>query len=321
MAEHELGFSLHKNHICDVCDEPLGVFVTPSQSAENLRVCRSFECQNVIKKSTVMSPLAFKSFFDHHRSRIKKRQQFILEEKQRVADLKSKHDAEHRLILDEILAADPSLSVDQIQLVEIPSGLTKTMPLESDRLKRYTDFLRDLLDQAKEYSSAKDVPFDDQIELNKKRIAVESRLNERPNEKVISEALCVMCKGGCCPQGKDTAYLSVLTIRRYMDAHSAQTVEEVLNSYLSLLSDSPIANSCINQTNKGCALSRDMRSDLCNGYFCESIVDYQKQAINLDKSLSVLAIQRANTNWNRLESDVEKHVVDKKLFNPEDQGL
>ncbi|MFT5717692.1 MAG: hypothetical protein ACI9T7_001888 [Oleiphilaceae bacterium] len=315
MAEHEFGFLLKKNHTCDVCNEPLSAFVTPAQSAKDLRVCRSFECQNIIKKRTTMSAYAFKCFFDYHRSRIAKRQHFIVEEKQRVADLESKHDEEHQLILDEVLATHLNLSVDHIQLVEIPSGLTKTSPLDSERLKRYTDYLRDLLDQAKEYASVKNVPFDDQLELNKKRMAVDSRLQEGPKEKEISEALCGMCKGGCCPQGKDTAYLSVLTVRRYMDAHPAQSVQDVLNSYLSLLSDTPITNSCINQTSKGCGLSRDMRSDLCNGYFCDSIVAYQKQAKSSLKSPSVLAIQRANTNWNRLDRDVDKHVVDKKIFN------
>ena len=99
-----------------------------------------------------------------------------------------------------------------------------------------------------------------------------------------------------------------------MDIYPTFTAEDVLNSYLSLLSPSTIANSCINQTNKGCGLPRDMRSDICNGYFCESIVVYHKHDGKTDKSHSVLAIQRANTNWNRLAADVDKQVLEQHLF-------
>lgn len=91
-------------------------------------------------------------------------------------------------------------------------------------------------------------------------------------------------------------------------------VEEVLNRYLTRLSKTTITNSCINQTEIGCSLSRDMRSDLCNGYFCDSIVAYQKNAEFTASTSAVLAIQRANTNWNSLEPEVETNVVAKKLF-------
>lgn len=321
MSHNELSITSKKTYICDVCGEPLSTLFTPKQSAGNYCVCRSFECQNIIEKRPTMKPHSFKCFFEFHRSQIKKRKHFISQEKQRVQNLKSKHDSEHQIILDEILATNPSLHADQIQLVEIPSGVLKTSPLGSERLKRYTDYLRGLLDKANEYSNAECVPFDDQLELHEKRMVIDLHLKENPKAKEISEAMCGMCKGGCCTQGKDTAYLSVLTVRRYMDAHPAQSVESVLNDYLSLLSDTPVTNSCINQTNKGCGLTRNMRSDLCNGYFCDSIMAYQKQSESTHKSVSVLAIQRANTNWNRLEPNVDKQVVDKKLFSSENRRV
>ena len=57
-----------------------------------------------------------------------------------------------------------------------------------------------------------------------------------------------------------------------------------------------------------------MRSDICNGYFCDSIVAFQKRNDASDKPVSVLAIQRANTHWNRFAPDVKKHVVESHVF-------
>jgi len=174
--------------------------------------------------------------------------------------------------------------------------------------------LRGLIEQASHYANENAVPFKDLREIQNKRIALDPHMQDNPKVKAISEALCTVCKGGCCTSGRNKAYLSVMTIRRFMDIHPAFTAEDVLNSYLSLLSPSTIGNSCINQTKKGCGLPRDMRSDICNGYFCESIVVYHKHDGKTDKSHSVLAIQRANTNWNRLAADVDKQVLEQHLF-------
>lgn len=79
---------------------------------------------------------------------------------------------------------------------------------------------------------------------------------------------CTSCRGHCCRQGEDHAFLSVGIMRRYTNQHPEKTADEVVNDYLQYLPAQSIEDSCVFHTDHGCNMPREMRSDMCNQFIC-----------------------------------------------------
>jgi hypothetical protein len=88
-------------------------------------------------------------------------------------------------------------------------------------------------------------------------------------------AACARCRGYCCRGGGTHAYLSAATIRRYRDAHPEQGPAEVATAYEARLPERSFRGSCVFHGARGCTLSREMRSDICNRFFCEGLRDFK----------------------------------------------
>src|SRR5262249_35303122 len=71
------------------------------------------------------------------------------------------------------------------------------------------------------------------------------------------------------------AYLTVATLRRYLDAHPDQRPRDVLAAYLARVGPKTYKDSCIFHRPDGCSLPREMRSDTCNQHFCGGLKEFQ----------------------------------------------
>jgi hypothetical protein len=102
-------------------------------------------------------------------------------------------------------------------------------------------------------------------------------------------AACATCRGHCCATGGVHAYLSVDTIRRFMDANPHLRPRDVLEAYLSRLPNKSLEGSCVYHTNEGCALPREMRSDISLHYFCEPLWELQRTLAEAEERKSFVA--------------------------------
>jgi len=106
-----------------------------------------------------------------------------------------------------------------------------------------------------------------------------------PNPEAVStsitsnviERACTECKGSCCRNGDTEAYLIVGTIGRYWDAHPGMRTEEILEAYAARLGETTYEGSCVFHGPHGCGLSRDMRSDTCNDFYCHGLKEYFRE--------------------------------------------
>jgi hypothetical protein len=90
-------------------------------------------------------------------------------------------------------------------------------------------------------------------------------------ERILGEG-CARCRGFCCDQGAmNMAFLTVNTILRFRNAYPGMTTEEVRAAYVGRIRGHCFDNACVYQHVDGCALPREMRSDVCNGYLCEGL--------------------------------------------------
>ena len=123
-------------------------------------------------------------------------------------------------------------------------------------------------------------------------------------------ALCALCAGGCCTLGGEHAYLTPDAMRPLMDRDAALTDQAIVAAYLDRLPAKSQDGSCINHTDAGCALPREMRSATCNRYACEALAALQQaQRTQPGSALAVIVIQRRRDHWRRLDKDKENPVV------------
>ena len=100
---------------------------------------------------------------------------------------------------------------------------------------------------------------------------------------------CATCRGDCCSQGGDHAFINADTILAHMKRNPKQRPREILDAYLSRIGNRSYEMSCVYHSDKGCGLPREMRSSICNGFLCRgaSEVLYQLADASTQKAFVV----------------------------------
>lgn len=298
---------------CEVCDHLITFPETLLNKNTDYTVCQSFDCNRVMNNKKTMAPLMFKSHLDFNRALILKNRKKNIATKKHIETVTNREKKENRLHLNKTLITNSYLSENDIYTLTIPCGESLSSTCENKRLSDYKEHLKSIIIEAEEYTDSSEVIYDEHHDAYGKRRVVENKFIEKPQLKTISDNLCTMCKGGCCASGKEHAYLSVFSMRRFMDTNPDLTGDEIFDLYISHIKTESISGSCINQTTSGCALPRDLRSDICNGYYCDPLKKYHNNMMQLEVPKVVLAIQRSYTYWDRFKLDVCNEVINVAL--------
>jgi hypothetical protein len=80
----------------------------------------------------------------------------------------------------------------------------------------------------------------------------------------VARTACSLCKGWCCRNGEDHAFLDEGTMARVSRARLALDVPAVLRRYVERVPEAGYEDSCIFHGKQGCTLDRQLRSDVCN---------------------------------------------------------
>jgi hypothetical protein len=90
----------------------------------------------------------------------------------------------------------------------------------------------------------------------------------------VAGTACGLCKGWCCKNGDDDAFLDEPTLRRVRQARPALKAHAVLRLFIDRVPPDAYQGSCIFHGKQGCTLDRSLRSDICNSYFCGGLQSY-----------------------------------------------
>jgi hypothetical protein len=93
----------------------------------------------------------------------------------------------------------------------------------------------------------------------------------------LSGAVCAACRGTCCRQGETHAYLGIETLRRVMGDRPELQPGQLVDVYLAFIPEKTFADSCVFHQECGCALPREMRSSICNEFFCNGLHDLRHE--------------------------------------------
>lgn len=81
---------------------------------------------------------------------------------------------------------------------------------------------------------------------------------------------CGECRGWCCRNGGNYAYLKESDLRRVAAEQGIKTWAEMVERYLSFIPEATYQESCIFHGREGCGLPRALRAETCTSFFCEA---------------------------------------------------
>jgi len=157
----------------------------------------------------------------------------------------------------------------------IPVNMRRIRHLPEKRRRTFGDRLIQLIGQAAAESCSSTRSKDNttiQMDCDAQMQDTELRL--------ILRNACAICRGSCCINGGDHAYLKVETFLRCMHQHPEMQQHQVLEEYLSCLPKKTYEDSCIYHAEFGCALPRHLRGEACDSFACEGLVEIEKHAID-----------------------------------------
>lgn len=294
---------------CAVCDSPVSLANALLQKGKPLLVCRDFECQRVAGLQATLPPVLFKTQFDFQRQRILARKEQEAARKRHIDAIEQAEAQQNERLLQQFLAEHPALVETPPAILALPSGRSGLEPLPELRMQKYRQHLQAIIQQAQDCAGVQDLPSDQHTDAHATRLQVDSLFDAHPALQPVSDRFCSQCKGGCCAAGAEHAYLSAVTIRRQLDAEPGLTADVILQRYLQALPAESVTGACVNQTASGCVLPRELRSDVCNSYYCDSLRKLQREWAVGEAPAAVLVVQRSNTNWNRFEGEGINPVV------------
>jgi hypothetical protein len=104
----------------------------------------------------------------------------------------------------------------------------------------------------------------------------------------VARTACSLCKGWCCTNGADHAFLHQGTIARVHRARLALDVRTVLRLYIDRVPEVGCEGSCIFHGKQGCTLDRSLRSDVCNSYFCGGLHVYVRDGDTVTPTIIIV---------------------------------
>ena len=106
----------------------------------------------------------------------------------------------------------------------------------------------------------------------------------------VARTACSLCKGWCCRNGEDDAFLDEGTMARVRRARLELDVRAVLRLYVDRVPEFGYTDSCIFHGKQGCTLDRSLRSDVCNSYFCSGLLDYMTGGDGLTPTIIIAGV-------------------------------
>lgn len=96
---------------------------------------------------------------------------------------------------------------------------------------------------------------------------------------LVLRTACSLCKGVCCKNGGDDAFLDFQVMARLRMADLERDDAAIVNLYLERVPGFAYEGSCIFHSKTGCTLDRSMRANVCNAYLCGGLASYLKSHI------------------------------------------
>ncbi|BBO67192.1 hypothetical protein DSCA_11220 [Desulfosarcina alkanivorans] len=124
--------------------------------------------------------------------------------------------------------------------------------------------------------------------------AQETESSDLQPPAVLAANVCGVCRGTCCHQGNEHAFLDEAAIGRFIALSRITDPLEIVYAYAVHLPTRSAVGACVYQTDRGCALPRWMRAAICNGYRCKGLEQAERMIRENDIERLFVAVRRDN---------------------------
>jgi hypothetical protein len=112
-------------------------------------------------------------------------------------------------------------------------------------------------------------------EVSRPRTGIADKMKARPEATTFADA-CRACRGNCCRNGGNDAYLDENAIRQAWARHPRLSRRGLMQRYLDAIPDKAFANSCLFHAKDGCSLPRSLRAPVSEAYLCGPLARLMK---------------------------------------------
>ena len=186
---------------------------------------------------------------------------------------------------DALLDEHPSLRarVALVVLVGTDAPLVEVRPERRERLRTH---LRNTLGALREDASL----HEDAAPPPHATTPAHAQALESPPPSALAQA-CALCRGYCCVEGGDEAFIDTATLARARALYPALSDDALCALYMDALPALGIAGSCVFHGQGGCSLPRSLRARICNEYYCEPIRQWAEPAAEPLRPAAVVAVR------------------------------
>jgi hypothetical protein len=100
-------------------------------------------------------------------------------------------------------------------------------------------------------------------------------MTARPEATTFVDA-CRACRGHCCHNGGNDAYLDENAVRQAWARHPRLSKRGLMRLYLDAIPEKAFKDSCIFHAKDGCSLPRSLRAPVCEQYLCGPLMGLMK---------------------------------------------
>jgi hypothetical protein len=303
-------FFMQGRTVCDICGNPLTSSDFVKQKDAEWLACTSAMCRLVIHDARKMKPPLAERHIEIFKNRLKQKREEKLARDAYTREILEKEGGENHAIFAAVTKTRSRYSPANLYTLPIPCGGEVMGKPGSEKLEGYRSNLTELISKAFAIRPGEDEQTEGEADISSGSGAeTEVRASENPAYATINGQICGICKGGCCATGGNHAYIQVETILRVRRQYPDWSEEDVLQAYLSRLGPESINGSCINQTDTRCVLPVELRSDICNSFFCSGMRRLHEHMQRQGETTAILAIQRSNNNFNAFDPGFENQVL------------
>lgn len=196
-------------------------------------------------------------------------------------------------------AATPANAERVIPVAMIPANTRETTPLPETSRAAFLERLQQTMATVFATPAVDDGSPESEASRAAYAAATASFDITSTDDDLIVGRSCATCRGECCTAGGEHAFLRIDSIERMRRQHPEMSADAMLQSYADMLPARHYRGSCVYHTTDGCALPRDMRSNLCNRYVCGGLTQLRR-AMHEHESTSVFVAAADSVHLRRV---------------------
>lgn len=110
----------------------------------------------------------------------------------------------------------------------------------------------------------------------------------------IAAQACAACRGMCCRHGGDRAYVDDGVVDKIRAQRPGLDDAGIVEFLMNAIPERTVADSCILHGERGCALPRELRSDVCNNFHCRPLWEWTRKVANEGAKPTAIVVADGN---------------------------